>query len=93
MSNRNITINGDDLIDFMKHNFKIDALLEISYNRIYLPGTILSIDDNDDFIVSLQLEGQLLNQRVDINFNEIKDELIELRYSYENDVMIITIID
>ncbi len=92
MSTKNITINESELIDFLKELFKEGALLEISYNRIYLPGTILSIDREDDYIVSLQLEGQLLHQRVDINFNRIKDELIELRYTYNDEIMVITII-
>lgn len=86
-----ITIKEDDLKKFILENFKEDSLLEISYNRVFIPGKILYVDD--DASITLQLKGQLLNQRIEINIDEVKSELVEIIHTYENKSTIITIID
>lgn len=91
MEKEHITIKEDDLKKFILENFKEDALLEISYNRVFIPGKILYVDD--DASITLQLKGQLLNQRIEINIDEVKSELVEIIHTYENKSTIITIID
>ncbi|MGN1321164.1 DUF2097 domain-containing protein [uncultured Methanosphaera sp.] len=93
MKTRQITLHEYELVDYIKDNFKENALLEISYNRVFIPGKILYIDNSDELIITLQLMGQLLHQTVDINVNDIIEEIVELRYTYEDDEIIISIVD
>ena len=75
MNRQIIDLSQNELLNYIVDNFKEDALLEISYNRVFIPGKILYIDKSSDVIITLQLMGQLLHQWVDININEIIDEI------------------
>lgn len=86
-----VHIKEDDLNKFIVDNFREGALVEISYNRVFVPGKIIHV--YEDATLTLQLEGELLNQRVDVNINEVKDELIEIIYTYEEKSTIIIIND
>lgn len=76
-----ITIREDMLNDYILENFSEDSLVEISFNRVFIPGILLNINDDDELILTLQLQGQLLHQTVDINIDEIKSEVVEIRYT------------
>lgn len=89
MKEKHIVIKEDDLEEYILKNFKEDAFVEISYNRVFIPGKILYIDD--DASITLQLKGQLLNQRVDINISEVKKELVEIIYTFEDESTIISV--
>lgn len=89
MKEKHIVLKEDDLQDYILKNFKEDAFVEISYNRVFIPGKILYIDD--DASITLQLKGQLLNQRVDINIDEVKKELVEIIYTFEDESVIISV--
>lgn len=89
MNRQIIDLSQNELLNYIVDNFKEEALLEISYNRVFIPGKILYIDKSSDVIITLQLMGQLLHQRVDININEIIDEIVELRYTYHEMEVII----
>ena len=89
MNRQIIDLSQNELLNYIVDNFKEDALLEISYNRVFIPGKILYIDKSSDVIITLQLMGQLLHQRVDININEIIDEIVEQRYTYHEMEVII----
>lgn len=89
MNRQIIDLSQNELLNYIVDNFKEDALLEISYNRVFIPGKILYIDKSSDVIITLQLMGRLLHQRVDININEIIDEIVELRYTYHEMEVII----
>lgn len=88
MNKKHIVLKEDELEDYILKNFKEDAFLEISYNRVFIPGKILYIDD--DASITLQLKGQLLNQRVDIDISEVKKELVEIIYTSDEESVIIT---
>lgn len=89
MNKKHIVLKEDELEDYILKNFKEDAFLEISYNRVFIPGKILYIDE--DASITLQLKGQLLNQRVDIDISEVKKELVEIIYTSDEESVIITI--
>lgn len=89
MNKKHIVLKEDELEDYILKNFKEDAFLEISYNRVFIPGKILYIDD--DASITLQLKGQLLNQRVDIDISEVKKELVEIIYTSDEESVIISI--
>lgn len=91
MEREQVIIQEDNLKEFIIENFKENALLEISYNRVFIPGKIVYVDENAN--ITLQLMGELLNQRVDINIEEVKSELVEIVYTYEEKSIVICIVD
>lgn len=91
MNIHEIELPEDKLSDFIKDNFKEDALVEISYNRVFIPGRILYMNDDETLTLTLQLQGELLNQVVDINIEEILHDLVEIHYITDEE-LIITII-
>lgn len=87
-----VILYEDELIDYIKENFKENAHLQISYNRIFIPGKILFIDiEDDNVIITLQLEGEILNQVIEINIKSILSDIIELRYITNTDEVIIVV--
>ena len=87
----------DDAIEYIRNNVKVKDILEVSYNRIYAPGEVLGITEEDEetgegLRVGLQLNGEILNQSVEIDFKEIADDLIELRHITDEKELIIEIL-
>lgn len=86
----------DEAIEYIRNNVQIRDTLELSYNRIFAPGEVLNIIEEDEMTgeglrVSLQLNGEILNQTVEIDFNEIKDDLIEFRHIKDDKELVIEI--
>ncbi|MDO5848564.1 MAG: DUF2097 domain-containing protein [Methanobrevibacter sp.] len=86
----------DEAIEYIRNNVQIRDILELSYNRIFAPGEVLNIIEEDEqtgegLRVSLQLNGEILNQTVEIDFNEIKDDLIEFRHINDDGERVIEI--
>ena len=80
------------------YDHEIRDILEISYNRIFAPGEVLNIISEDEetgegLRVSLQLNGEILNQVVDVDFKEIKDDLLELRHIKDGKITIVEVYD
>ena len=80
-----IQMDPDDIIEYVRNNVKVDDIFELSYNRVFAPGTVLGLTPEDEetgegLILSLQLNGELLNQAVDIDLHKVKDEIIEFRH-------------
>lgn len=91
-----ISLNVDDTIEYLRNNVEINDILEISYSRIFAPGEVLNIIPEDEetgegFRINLQLTGEILNQDIIIDFNEIKDDLLELRHIRNDNETIIEI--
>ena len=92
-----IQMTCDDAIEYIRNNVKVKDILEVSYNRIYAPGEVLGITEEDEetgegLRVGLQLNGEILNQSVEIDFKEIADDLIELRHTTDEKELIIEIL-
>ena len=82
---KEIQMDPDDIIEYVRNNVKVDDIFELSYNRVFAPGTVLGLTPEDEetgegLILSLQLNGELLNQAVDIDLHKVKDEIIEFRH-------------
>lgn len=93
---KEIKMSADEAIEYVRNNVQIRDILEISYNRIFAPGEVLSIISEDEetgegLRVSLQLNGEILNQAVDVDFNEIKDDLLELRHIKDGKITIVEV--
>ena len=89
-------MSADEAIEYVRNNVQIRDILEISYNRIFAPGEVLNIISEDEetgegLRVSLQLNGEILNQAVDVDFNEIKDDLLELRHIKDGKITIVEV--
>ena len=91
-------MSADEAIEYVRNNVQIRDILEISYNRIFAPGEVLNIISEDEetgegLRVSLQLTGEILNQAVDVDFKEIKDDLLELRHIKDGKITIVEVYD
>ena len=95
---KEIKLSADEAIEYVRNNVQIRDILEISYNRIFAPGEVLNIISEDEetgegLRVSLQLTGEILNQAVDVDFKEIKDDLLELRHIKDGKITIVEVYD
>lgn len=91
-------MSAEEAIEYVRENVQIGDILEISYNRIFAPGEVLNIISEDEetgegLRVSLQLNGEILNQVVDVDFKEIKDDLLELRHIKDDKITIVEVYD
>ena len=89
-------MSADAAINYIRDNVQIRDTLELSYNRIFAPGEVLNILEEDEVTgegirISLQLNGEILNQTVEIDLNEIKDDLIEFRHIKDDNEIVIEI--
>ena len=87
---KEIEMDPDDIIEYVRNEVKVNDIFELSYNRVFAPGTVLGITPEDEetgagLTISLQLNGELLNLAVDIDLNEMKDEIIEIRHLPDGD--------
>lgn len=91
-------MSAEEAIEYVRENVQIRDILEMSYNRIFAPGEVLNIISEDEetgegLRVSLQLNGEILNQVVDVDFKEIKDDLLELRHIKDGKITIVEVYD
>ena len=80
-----LLMSVDEAIEYVRNNVKVGDTLEISYNRIFAPGDVLGITEEDEetgegLRVNLQLNGEILNQAVEIDFKEIYDDLLKMTH-------------
>ena len=86
-----------DVVEYVRNEVKVGDILEISYNRIYAPGEVLGILEEDEetgegLRVSLQLNGKILNQAVEIDLKDFEDDLIELRHINDEKELVIEVL-
>ena len=91
-----LSMSVDEAIEYIRNNVEVGDTLEISYNRIFAPGEVLSVLEEDEITgegvrVNLQLNGEILNQAVEIDFNEIYDDLLEMNHITDDKEVIIEI--
>lgn len=92
-----IQMTYEDAVEYVRNEVHVGDVLEISYNRIFAPGDVLGILEEDEetgegLRVSLQLNGEILNQCVEIDFKELADDLIEMRHITDDKELIIEIL-
>ena len=92
-----IQMSYEDAVEYVRNEVEVGDTLEISYNRIFAPGEVLGFTEEDEetgegFRVGLQLNGEILNQSVEIDFKEIEDDLIEMRHITDDKELIIEIL-
>ena len=92
-----VEMSFDEALEYVKTKVNVGDVLELSYNRICAPGEVLGFTEEDDmtgegFRVSLQLNGEILNQSIEIDFDEIKDDLIEMRHITDDKELVVEIL-
>ena len=92
-----IEMTVEDAIEYIRNEVQVGDVLEVSYNRIFAPGDVLGITEEDEVTgeglrVSMQLNGEILNQSIEIDFKEIADDLIEMRHITDEKELIIEIL-
>ena len=71
-----IQMTLEESIEYVRNNVKVRDILEISYSRIFAPGEVLGITEEDEMTgeglrVGLQLTGEILNQSIEVDFNDL----------------------
>ena len=92
-----IEMTFEEAVEYVRNNVHVRDILEVSYNRIFAPGEVLGITEEDEetgegLRVSMQLTGEILNQSVEIDFKRIEDDLIEMRHIHDDKDIIIEIL-
>lgn len=87
----------EDAVEYVRNEVNVGDILEISYNRIFAPGEVLGLTEEDEITgeglrVAMQLNGEILNQSVEIDLKEIEDDLIEMRHVNDDKELIIEIL-
>ncbi len=86
-----------EAVEYIRNNVHVRDILEVSYNRIFAPGEVLGITEEDEetgegLRVAMQLNGEILNQSIEIDFNDLEEDLIELRHIHDDEELIIEIL-
>ena len=93
-----VEMTYEDAIEYVRNNVKVGDVLEISYNRIFAPGEVLGITEEDEetgegLRVGIQLNGEILNQSIEIDFKGLnRDDLIEMRHITDDKELIIELL-
>ena len=92
-----IEMTYKDAVEYIRNEVNVGDLLEVSYNRIFAPGEVLGITEEDEVTgeglrVSMQLTGEILNQSVEIDFKDLEEDLIEMRHITDDKELIIEIL-
>ena len=87
----------EEAIEYVRNEVHVTDIMEISYNRIFAPGEVLGITEEDEVTgeglrVGLQLTGEILNQSIEVDLNEIGDDLLEIRHVHDGKEVIIELI-
>jgi hypothetical protein len=82
---RILTMDCDEAIKYIKNNVKTYDILNLSYNRVYTPGEVINIETEDcagkkSCRVLVQLTGDTLTSTVEVDLEEIKDDLVEIKH-------------
>lgn len=91
-----ITLNTDEVLEYVKNEVKQYDTLEISYNMVYVPGEVLDIDEDEEdesLNLLLQLQGELLNDTVHLDLTQIKDDILEIRHINNEDELVVIVVE
>ena len=83
---KEITLKADEALEYIKTNVEHHDTIEISYNRIYAPGTVLGIEedviDGEEVLnLTIHLNGEIVSDTVEVNLHAIKNDILEVRHT------------
>ena len=95
---KNLKMDCDEAIEYVKNNVKAYDTLELSYNKVYTPGEVINVETEclkgrETCSVMVQLTGETINSTVEVDLEEVKDDLIEVRHTPQGkeDATVITV--
>ena len=82
---KEIRMEPDEIIEYVRENVKKDDIFELAFNRIFAPGVVLGLTEEDEetgegLRIGLQLTGKVLSDTVEIDLHKLKDEIVEIRH-------------
>ena len=87
----------DDAVEYVRNHVYVGDVFENSYNRIFAPGEVLGLTEEDEVTgeglrVGLQLTGEILNQSIEVDLHEIADDLLEIRHIHDGKEIVIEVV-
>ena len=87
---KEVKMTPDEAVEYIRNNVNVGDTIELSYNRIFAPGEVLSVigedpETGEGLRINLQLNGEILNQNIEVDLNEVKDEIVEIRHINDED--------
>ena len=94
---KEVQMTFDEAVEYIRNNVHVTDILEVSYNRIFAPGEVLGITEEDEetgegLRVAMQLNGEILNQSIEIDFKNLEEDLIEMHHIHDDEELIIEIL-
>jgi hypothetical protein len=88
-----LILKADEALDYVRDNVEISDVLELSYNRVFVPAEVIDIDlDTENSLkLMLQMNGEIINDTVELDLVEVKDELLEIRHIRDDKLTIIVV--
>ena len=76
-----VEMTFEEVVEYVRNKVHVGDVFEISYNRIFAPGEVLGLTEEDEVTgeglrVGLQLTGEILNQSVEVDLHEIVIEVL-----------------
>jgi len=89
MDVKEIEMDCDEALNYVKSEVKAHDILDLSYNRVFTPGEVLSIETQElngkeSLSINILVSEDTITSSVDIDLEEIKDDLIELVHIPKN---------
>ena len=83
MNTKELKMDCDEAIDYIKKNVKVYDVLELSYNRVFTPGEVLNIDTSEyngkeGLKVIIHVSEETFTSTVEVDLEEVRDDLIEV---------------
>lgn len=85
MNVKELEMDCDEAISYIKKEVKVYDILELSYNRVFTPGEVLNIDTSEyngkeGLKVVIHVSEETFTSTVEVDVEEIKEELIEVTH-------------
>ncbi|WP_405325258.1 DUF2097 domain-containing protein [Methanobrevibacter sp.] len=85
MVDKELTMTSDEVLDYIKNNFKEFDKVDIAYNRVSAKGDVLGVDLSDfrgkpSCRVMIALDGEIISDTIEVDFEEYKEDIIELHH-------------
>ena len=92
-----VEMTFEEVVEYVRNKVHVGDVFEISYNRIFAPGEVLGLTEEDEVTgeglrVGLQLTGEILNQSVEVDLHEIEDDLLEIRHIHDRNEIVIEVL-
>jgi len=89
MITKELKMDCDLAIDYIKENVNVHDILELSYNRVFTPGEVLNIDTDEyngkkGLKLIIHVSEDTFTSTVEVDVEEIKGDLIEVIHIPKN---------